>query len=242
MQLARGGPASPAERIAAALVATGMVGFGIYGLASGAPSTPAYLLSVAALVAVVVMVRKSPLPGALVIALAIDALVHLAGGSCRSAPAVYNVGLGATSASWHRAWLQYDHGARLRVVPRCSGAVGAAGATGRRWCAPTQLIVLCVLAGMGIGAFSELIEFIATLAHAGAHVAVQQHRLGPRLQHRRRTARRSRDQPAPRATHDGAVNPRTGPLAVLASVPRAGDHRGRRRVDHARLQPDGRTP
>jgi uncharacterized membrane protein YjdF len=172
MRLARGGPASPAERLAAALVVAGMVGFGIYGFASGAPSTPAYLLSIAALVAVVVLVRKAPLPGALVIALAVDALVHLAGGLVQvGTGGLYNVGLGATSGSWHTRLLQYDHGAHafgsflgavalwvLLAPPAVDGA--------RR----RELIVLCVLAGMGIGAFNELIEFIATLAHAGAHV------------------------------------------------------------------------
>jgi uncharacterized membrane protein YjdF len=149
-----------------------MVGFGVYGFAVGAPSTPAYELSVAALVVVVVMVRKAPLPGALVIALAVDALVHLAGGLVQvGGSGLYNVGIGATSSSWHSRFLQYDHGAH--AFGSFLGALAlwvllappAPDAARRR-----ELTVLCVLAGMGIGAFNELIEFIATLAHAGAHV------------------------------------------------------------------------
>src|SRR5690242_21660666 len=73
-------PLSSAERVAIAILAAGMVGFGITGYATHAKSTTGYLVSVALVGTLVFRVRRRPLPGPLVIALAVDASAHLAGG------------------------------------------------------------------------------------------------------------------------------------------------------------------
>jgi uncharacterized membrane protein YjdF len=122
--------------------------------------------------ALVWRVRRAPLPGPLVIALAVDAAAHLAGGLVAVGDDVlYNASIGPRVASLHTHLVQYDHfvhafGAFLATLtlwvllaPPTSAAVD------RR-----NLMVLCMIAGLGIGAINEVIEFLATIAHSAAHI------------------------------------------------------------------------
>jgi uncharacterized membrane protein YjdF len=161
------------ERIAVGILAAGMVGLGIYGYSTGAKSTTGYLLSVVVVGVLVWQVRRRPLPGPLVIALAVDAVAHLAGGLVAVADDVlYNAAVSGTRvASLHTHILQYDH---------LVHAFGAFVATLTIWTllappTPTAIdrrsvMVMCMLAGLGIGAINEVIEFIATIAHSAAHI------------------------------------------------------------------------
>jgi hypothetical protein len=154
------------------MVVTAIVGFGVYGFATGAPSTVAYLLSVVAVGFVIRRFRHDPIPGPLAIGLAVAAAVHLAGGLVRVGDDVlYNASIGTHVASLHTHVLQYDHFAHAfatfvgtltlwtLLAPPTSSVSTRRG-----------LIVLCVLAGLGVGGINETIEFLATIAHAGAGV------------------------------------------------------------------------
>jgi putative membrane protein len=163
---------SPAERTAVAILGAAAVGFGIYGYATGAKSTTGYLFSVALVGALVWRVRRAPLPDLLVIALAVDAAAHLAGGLVAVGDDVlYNASIGPQLSALHTHLVQYDHFVH---------AFGAFLATLTLWtllAPPTaddadrrHVMVLCVLGGLGIGALNEVIEFIATTAHSAAHI------------------------------------------------------------------------
>jgi uncharacterized membrane protein YjdF len=169
---ARRPPLSPAERVAVAILAAGMVAFGIYGYATDAKSTTGYLLSVAIVGTLVFRVRRRPLPGPLVIALAVDASAHLAGGLVAVGDDVlYNASIGPWNSALHTHLLQYDHFVH---------AFGAFLATLVLWAllAPAttsdidrrHLMALCMIAGLGIGAINEVVEFLATTAHSAAHI------------------------------------------------------------------------
>lgn len=167
-----GGSATRAEQVAAAVIVAALVGFGVYGFRTGAASTIGYLVSVVVVAGIVLLLRREPLPSALVLALAADVCIHMAGGLVTvHGHVLYNTGIGASSHSWHTRLLQYDHvahsfgsflGAMALWVLLASPSVDPA----RR----RALAVLCALAGMGIGAIHEIVEFTATLAHNGAHV------------------------------------------------------------------------
>ena len=172
MRIVRTGDRTATETIAVGLAGAGVVVFGIVGFVSGAASTVAYVLSVVILGGVVLALRRGPLPGSLAIALAVDACVHLAGGLVRVGNSgLYNTGFGATSHELHTRLFQYDHAAH--TFGSCVAALAL-----WTFLAPPEvdddhrraLTLLCVLGGMGVGAINELVEFIATLAHAGAHV------------------------------------------------------------------------
>jgi len=163
-------PASPAEKVAVAVVAVALVGFAVYGVTSSAPSTVGYLTSVVLVGAVILWFRRSPIPDVLAIALAVNAIVHLAGGLVvLDGEVLYDFSIGSAALDTHL--LQYDHFAHaygsfvatltiwvLLVPPDIK-------AWGRR-----NMVALCLLASLGIGAINEAIEFVATLAHNGAHV------------------------------------------------------------------------
>ena len=148
-----------------------MVGFAIYGFATSASSTVAYLLIVAGAAGVIRQFRHSPIPGPLVIALAIDAALHLAGGLVNVGNDVlYNASIGPRIAALHTHLLQYDHfvhafGTFLATLTIWTLLVPTSSPPGQR----RNLMVMCVLAGFGIGGINETIEFIATIAHSGAH-------------------------------------------------------------------------
>ena len=165
-------PLSPAESTAVHAAAAAIVGFGVYGFATGAPSTMAYLVSVVAVGLVIRHFRREPLPGPVAIGLAVAAAAHMAGGLVRVGHDVlYNASTGPYVASLHTHVLQYDHFAHTFAVFVGTLtlwtllALPTASVSNRR-----SLIVLCTLAGLGIGGVNETIEFLATIAHAGAGV------------------------------------------------------------------------
>jgi hypothetical protein len=168
-------PLSPAESASVHAVAVAMVCFGVYGFATGASSTVAYLLSVVAVGLVIRHFRRAPITAPLATGLVGASIVHMAGGLVHVGNDVlYNASAGPYVASLHTHLLQYDHFAHafavfvgtltlwaLLALP----VANVASATNRR-----SLLVLCTLAGLGIGAVNETIEFVATIAHAGTGV------------------------------------------------------------------------
>jgi uncharacterized membrane protein YjdF len=170
------GPGRPAlsraERGAIQIVAVALVGFCIYGFATGSPSTVGYVFSVLVIGAATVWLRRAALPDLLVIALAIAAILHLAGGLINVGQNVlYNASIGPYSKTLGTHLLQYDHVAHAYVsfviAFACWVLLAAphAAANHRR-----ELVILAVGAGLGLGALNEMVEFLATLAHHGAHV------------------------------------------------------------------------
>ena len=159
-------PLSQAEGRALPLVAVATAAFAVYGTVTGAPSTTAYVVVVVAVTTLVAALRRSPLPGPLPGALATLAVAHLAGGLVSVGPGVlYN-------ASYRTQVLQYDHLVHSSasfvgtlVVWNVFAPLVAGGGPGRR-----ATVALWVLAGLGLGAVNEMVEFLATLAHSGAAV------------------------------------------------------------------------
>ena len=163
---------TPVELLAVKFTATAMVAFGIYGFATGARSTVSYLLSVVAVALLIVRFRRVPIPGPLAVGLALSATLHLAGGLIRVGDDVlYNASIGGRVAALHTHVLQYDHFAHAfavfvgtltlwtLLVPHASSGASR-----------NDDVVLCLLAGIGIGGVNETIEFLTTTAHRGAHV------------------------------------------------------------------------
>jgi hypothetical protein len=154
-----------AERVAVAAVAVATTGFGLWGVAHAVPGTVEYLLTVAALVTIVALVRRRPLPGGLAAAGATSVVLHLAGGLVRVGDGVlYNASPGTEV-------LRYDHLAHAVGI-----FVGTwllwellVGDTPRGGTRPF-LVVLALLGGLGLGAVNETVEFLATQAHGGGHV------------------------------------------------------------------------
>jgi hypothetical protein len=168
----RGESLSAAERAAIGITAIATMGFGILGFATGSPSTLTYIFSVGAISLLIRHFRHVQLPGALALALAIHATLHLAGGLVNVGNDVlYNASIGPRLASLDTHLLQYDH--VVHTFGSCIGTLTlwtllvpeALKRPGR-----FDLMVLCVLAGLGVGAINEVIEFLATIAHTGAHV------------------------------------------------------------------------
>lgn len=159
-------PLSHTEGRALALVAGVTTVFAVYGTMTGVASTAAYVVVVAAVTTLVAALRRNPLPGPLAGALAALAVAHLAGG-------LVSVGHGVLyNASYRTEVLQYDHLVHSSasfvatlVVWTVFAPLGA-GAGSRRW----EMVPVWVLAGLGLGAVNELVEFLATLAHSGGAV------------------------------------------------------------------------
>lgn len=142
-------PLSRAERGAVQVVAVALAGFGIWGFVAGSPSTVGYVLSVLVIGAAIVWLRRAALPGLLAIALAVAAIVHLAGGLINVGHNVlYNAAIGFVTV--FACWV-------MLAAPH-------AAADHRR-----ELVILAVGAALGLGALNEVAEFAATLAHHGAH-------------------------------------------------------------------------
>jgi hypothetical protein len=165
-------PLSHAETIAVYTASVATISFGVFGFATGAPSTVTYLLIVVVGAALIRWLRTAPLPGALAIALAVQATAHLAGGLINVGDDVlYNASIGAPVAALHTHVLQYDH------VVHAFGVFVATLTFATLLAPPTPreadrraVMILCVFAGLGVGAVNETVEFIATTAHSGAHV------------------------------------------------------------------------
>ena len=152
---------SPAERAALALTATATVAFGADGAATGASSTTSYVFVVSALTAGVVALRRHPLPAVLALALAAMAVAHLAGGLVQVGDGVlYN-------ASYRTEVLQYDHLVHSTAVFVGTLTVWTLFAGRMTVSGGTATVLVWMLAGLGLGALNELVEFLATLASGG---------------------------------------------------------------------------
>lgn len=146
------------------VVVIATVAFGVYGFATGAPSTVAYLCSVSALTAVVASFRGSRIPPPLVLALAALAVAHLAGGLVPVGDDVlYNASVGA-------AMFRYDHLVHSSAVFVGTLVLWALFVRRARILHERDVPILCVLAGLGLGAVNETIEFLTTTVHHGSHV------------------------------------------------------------------------
>ena len=134
-------------------------------MATDAPSLVGYLFIVGGGLGLLLGLRRSPLPDAVATGLSVLAVAHLAGGLVRVGDDVlYNASPGVEL-------LQYDHIVHssgvflgtivvwLLLVRPVVGSVRG-----------SQAVLVCVLAGLGLGAVNELVEFLATLAHGGSHV------------------------------------------------------------------------
>lgn len=165
-------PLSAAEARATCIAAGATAWFALYGVATHAPSTTGYIASVVAIGLAIRSLRRDPLPSSLAYALAVAAIVHLAGGIVAvGRDGLYNASIGPSVGVLHTHLLQYDHFAH-------AFASGVGMLTLWHLLVPeptTELarrpaLLLCALAGFGIGAINETVEFITTIAHQGAHV------------------------------------------------------------------------
>lgn len=163
---------SRAEQASVAVVALAMAGFAVHGYLASVPSTTSYLFTVAAMGALVVAMRREPLPDLLAYGLALDAVAHLAGGLIRVGRGVlYNAAIddGARHLGTHV--LQYDH--LVHAYGSFIGAITIWVVLVRPLAAPTRpgrVALVCLLAGLGVGALNEMVEFIVTLVNTGSHV------------------------------------------------------------------------
>jgi uncharacterized membrane protein YjdF len=164
--------ATPAERAAVVVALVATFGFGVWAVVSGAPSTMTYVVSAPLGILVIWWLRTEPLPDALAVALAIHAVLHLAGGLIRVGDDVlYNAAIGPFSPTLRTHILQYDHlvhafGSFVATLTVWTLLASESARSLRR----QDTIILCVLASLGIGALNEMLEFLATVAHSGAHV------------------------------------------------------------------------
>jgi len=154
----------PVERLSLLVVLLGMVWFGAYGLATGAPSTVAYLGTVAALGALTARIwQPGPSPW-LAMGLSLLALAHMAGGLVKVGDDVlYNASLGSPA-------LRYDHLVHSSAVFVCTLVLWQlVGVKMVRPSLPGCLAVVA-LAGLGLGALNETIEFLTTMVQHGTHI------------------------------------------------------------------------
>ena len=164
-------PLTRAERGAVQIVAAALAGFCIYGFTTGSPSTVGYVFSVLVIGAAIVWLRRAALPDLLAIGLAIAAILNLAGGLINVGHNVlYNASIGPYVTGLGTHLLQYDHVAHAYVsfvaVFACWVMLAAphAATISRR-----DLAILAAGTALGLGALNEMVEFLATLAHHGAH-------------------------------------------------------------------------
>ncbi|MEY2454301.1 MAG: hypothetical protein QOD92_3875 [Acidimicrobiaceae bacterium] len=154
-----------ATRVALGVLGVALTGFGILGFVTNSPSTVSYLFGVTAVAVVLGAHLRRALPPALTLALAGLAVAHLAGGLLNVGDDVlYNAYLGTPV-------LQYDHLVHSSgvfigtlvlwhlLMPRSDDPV-----------ARRDIVTVSVLAGLGLGAINETVEFLTTIANHGAHV------------------------------------------------------------------------
>jgi hypothetical protein len=150
---------SGSEAVALVSTVAAVVSFGAFGLVTGAPSTVAYVCVVSALTGALVRLRRSPLPSPLVLALALAAVGHLAGGLVRVGDDVlYNASAGGQL-------LRYDH--LVHSTATALGTITLWHLFERKEGPP---LVVWLLAGLGLGGANETIEFVTTMVHHGSHV------------------------------------------------------------------------
>lgn len=178
------------EHHALALFTVGyLAGFLVYGIAIGSDVAIPYALLIIGLVFLAVdLERRFALGAGLLWCLAIWGAAHMAGGVVpfSGGRTLYNV------------WLLPSHLLRYDQAVHAFGfgaATVACGVVLRTWLPPGLLhagpAVLIVLAGLGVGAVNEIVEFFATLAMPNTNVGGYQNtglppRRGPRRCHRRR--------------------------------------------------------
>lgn len=154
-----------AESLALGIFVVATVGFGLYGWTTGSQSTLAYLLTVLGVGTITVACWDGAATGWVALALAALVAAHLAGGMVRVGNDVlYNASFGTPA-------LRYDHLVHSSAVFLATIVVWTMfippAATSSRW---PRLLAVCLLAGLGLGALIETIEFLTTLAHHGAPV------------------------------------------------------------------------
>lgn len=162
---------SRAERGSVLVAAVAVTSFCGYGFATGSPSTVGYVSAVILIGTAIRWLRRTVLPGLLAAGLAIAAIVTLAGGLINVGRNVlFNASIGPYSPALGTHLLQYDHVAHAYVsfVALFAGwLMLAAPHAGREH--RGDLVLLAVGAALGLGALNEMVEFLATLAHHGAH-------------------------------------------------------------------------
>ncbi len=159
------GKVEASEGSALRVVIVALMGFGIYGCMTGAASTAGYLITVSAVAAIIWLFRGIAVPRPLALALAALAVLHLAGGLVRVGDDVlYNASLGAHAFRYDHFVHAYGSFVGTLALWTLLGP-GAADHLDRH-----VLIAVWVLAGLGLGAINETVEFLSTVAHQGAHV------------------------------------------------------------------------
>lgn len=155
-----------AHRLLTALTLSYLVGFASMGLGIGSDLAVSYLLVVSLLVVAVARLEERFHLGAAVLwAFSLWGLAHMAGG-------IAPLGGGRIL---YNAWL-VGHLVRYDQAVHAVGfgfATVACGKVLARWLpagAATGPAVLAALAGMGVGAMNEVVEFLATLVLAQTHV------------------------------------------------------------------------
>jgi uncharacterized membrane protein YjdF len=164
-------PLTRVELRSVQVTAAALVGFCAYGFATHSPSTVGYVSSVLLIAVGVGWLRRAALPGQLAVGLAVAAVLSLAGGLINVGHDVlYNASIGPYSESLGTHFMQYDHFAHAYVcfvaTFACWVMLAAphAASLHRR-----DLVILVVGTALGLGGVNEMVEFIATLAHHGAH-------------------------------------------------------------------------
>lgn len=172
MNASTAAPLTRAEARAARIALGATIWFALYGYATHAPSTAGYLLSVAVIALGIRSLRREPLPALVAYGLATAAILHLAGGLVAIGDdGLYNASIGPYVGSLHTHLLQYDHFAHT-----FSSGIGTLTLwhllvpPAVRSRTPRDAFALCALAGLGVGAVNETVEFLTTIAHHGAHV------------------------------------------------------------------------
>lgn len=152
--------------------ATYILAAGIYALLQGNGEFVFYITVMLVLIAGLVVVhRRVGLSGGMLWCLSFWGLLHMAGGLVPIPAAWHDADVsGVLYNFWFiRGWLKYDqfvHAYGFGITTwLCWQAMSARtlNEAGRPLEPTPGLMVLCAAAGMGFGAFNEVIEFIATL-------------------------------------------------------------------------------
>jgi len=156
---------SGSERASVHTIAVIVGCFAVFGLATHEPSTMSYALTVVAAGAALLALRREPLPPSICRAFPLLVAAHLAGGLIHIGDDVlYNT-------SFLLPAFEYDHLVHGSAVALATiAAWHVLVPDDLRSLAHRHALVLCLLAGLGLGAINETIEFLATLAHGGSHV------------------------------------------------------------------------
>jgi hypothetical protein len=147
----------PRPLLPAAAVVTA---FAAYGVATGSPNTTIYLAGVVLLGAVLVRLGRDRIPAWLGAALAVAAALHLAGGLVAVGDDVlYNASLDGGDL-----W-RYDH-----LAHGYASFVGTLTAWHLLRRSDSTPSAVWLLAGLGMGAINETVEFLSTMVQTASHV------------------------------------------------------------------------